>query len=91
MLLSIILFSSLAFSFILKGSYENIFIVLATMSFYKQVIVNKNYKSLIYGVLISFIGVNLVISFIFKDYIVIKEVQTSERKRRNFSFVSIRR
>ena len=66
MLLSIILFSSLAFSFILKGSYENIFIVLATMSFYKQVIVNKNYKSLIYGVMISFIGVNLVISFILK-------------------------
>ena len=69
MLLSIILFSSLAFRFILKGSYENIFIVLATMSFYKQVIVNKNYKSLIYGVLISFIGVNLVISFIFKNII----------------------
>ena len=80
MLLSIILFSSLAFSFILKGSYENIFIVLATMSFYKQVIVNKNYKSLIYGVLISFIGVNLVISFIFKDYIVIKEVQPVKEK-----------
>lgn len=55
MLFSIILFSSLALSFILKGSYENIFIVLATMAFYKQVIVNKNYKNLIYGALISFI------------------------------------
>ena len=44
MLFSIILFSSLALSFILKGSYENIFIVLATIAFYKQVIVNKNYN-----------------------------------------------
>lgn len=80
MLFSIILFSSLALSFILKGSYENIFIVLATMAFYKQVIVNKNYKNLIYGALISFIGINLVISFIFKDYIVIKNTQPTKEK-----------
>ena len=80
MLFSIILFSSLALSFILKGSYENIFIVLATIAFYKQVIVNKNYKNLIYGALISFIGINLVISFIFKDYIVIKNTQPTKEK-----------
>ena len=80
MLFSIILFSSLALSFILKGSYENIFIVLATMVFYKQVIVNKNYKNLIYGALISFIGINLVISFIFKDYIVIKNTPPTKEK-----------
>ncbi len=81
MLFSIILFSSLALSFILKGSYENIFIVLATIAFYKQVIVNKNYKYLIYGILISFIGVNLVISFIFKDYIVIKDTEPIKEKK----------
>lgn len=80
MLFSIILFSSLALSFILKGSYENIFIVLATIAFYKQVIVNKNYKNLIYGALISFIGINLVISFIFKDYIVIENTQPTKEK-----------
>jgi len=80
MLFSIILFSSVAFSFILKGRYENIFIVLATIAFYKQVIVDKNYKNLIYGALVSFISVNLVISFIFKDYIVIKDVEPVNEK-----------
>jgi len=80
MLFSIILFSSLAFSFIFKGYYENIFIVLATIAFYKQVIVNKNYKSLIYGVVVSFISVNLIISFIFKDYILIKDVEPINEK-----------
>ena len=60
MLFSIILFSSLALSFILKGSYENIFIVLATMAFYKQDIVIEN-------------------------------TQPTKEKRRDFSFVSIRR
>lgn len=80
MLFSIILFSSLALSFILKGSYENIFIVLSTMAFYKQVIVNKIYKNLIYGALISFIGINLIISFIFKDYIVIKNTQPTKKE-----------
>ena len=58
------------------------FIVLATMAFYKQVIVNKNYKNLIYGALISFIGINLIISFIFKDYIVIKKYATYKRKKK---------
>jgi len=80
MLFSIILFSSVAFSFILKGRYENIFIVLATIAFYKQVIVDKNYKNLIYGAIVSFISVNLVISFIFKDYIVIKDVEPVNEK-----------
>jgi len=80
MLFSIILFSSVAFSFILKGRYENIFIVLATIAFYKQVIVDKNYKNLIYGAIVSFISVNLVISFIFKDYIAIKDVEPVNEK-----------
>lgn len=80
MLFSIILFSSLALSFILKGSYENIFIVFATMAFYKLVIVDKNYNKLIYGALISFIGINLVVSVIFKDYIVIKDTQPVKEK-----------
>jgi len=80
MLFSIILFSALAFSFIFKGYYENIFIVLATIAFYKQVIVNKNYKSLIYGAVVSFISVNLIISFIFKDYIVIKDIEPINEK-----------
>lgn len=80
MLFSIILFSSLAFSLVLKESYENIFIVLATMAFYKQVIVNKDYKNLIYAILISFVGVNLVISFLFKDYIVIKDTEPVTEK-----------
>lgn len=80
MLFSIILFSSLALSFILKGSYENIFIVFASIAFYKLVIVDKNYNKLIYGALISFIGINLVISFIFKDYIVIKDTQAIQEQ-----------
>ena len=80
MLLSIILFSSLAFSFILKGSYENIFIVLATMSFYKQVIVNKNYKSLIYGVKSLIIGIPIGLILSYLIYRTMGEIYLTEYK-----------
>ncbi|MDK2563033.1 CbiX/SirB N-terminal domain-containing protein [Romboutsia sedimentorum] len=80
MLLSILLFISIAFSFIFKGYMENIFIVLATLIIYKQVIINKDYKYMLYAFIISFISVNLIIAFSFKDEISFKDVKVGEDK-----------
>lgn len=80
MLLSIILFTSIVLSLILNGYMENIFIVLSTVLIYKQIIINKDYKYMVYALIISFIGVNLMITFAFRDYISFKDIQPGEDK-----------
>lgn len=71
---------SLFLSFILNGYYENIFIVLATIAFYKQIIIDKQYKYIVYALIISFIGVNFLITFGFRNYISLKDVQQGVEK-----------
>ncbi|MFI3209824.1 MAG: hypothetical protein R3Y64_02030 [Peptostreptococcaceae bacterium] len=73
MFFSIVLFCSLFFSFIVKGNLENLLIVLFSCSFYKVFIIDKNYKSLIYGFFISYFIVNFFIVFGIRDYILIRE------------------
>lgn len=80
MLVALIFSTSLFFSLISKGNFENIFIVLASIAFYKQIIVNKEYKSILYALIISFIGVNLIITFGFRNYIDFKYVQPTVEK-----------
>ncbi len=72
MLYSIILFLSLMYSLIVKDSIENIFIIVASLMFYKVVIIDKNLRDLLYGFIISFIGINLIILFVIKDPVAIK-------------------
>ena len=69
MLVSIVFSTSLFLSFILNGYFENIFIVLASIAFYKQIIIDKQYKYMAIALIISFIGVNFIITFGFRDYI----------------------
>lgn len=80
MIMSILLASSLILSFIFKGYFENIFIVLATIAFYKQIIIDRNYKSVVYTFIISFIGVNIFITFGLRNYISFKDVQPGIEK-----------
>ncbi len=68
MLLSLVLFLSLGCSLIFNGTIENLFIVLAALAFYKQVIIDRNYKKLAYALFISFLVLNFSITFIFRDY-----------------------
>ena len=81
MWVSIILFTSIALSLVLNGQMENIFIVLSTVLIYKQIIINKNYKYMVYGLIISFIGVNFMTTFGFRDYISFKDIQIGEDKK----------
>ena len=78
MMFSIILFTSIALSLILNGYMENILIILSTVIIYKQIIINKDYKYMIYALIISFIGVNLMVTFGFRDYISFRDIQPGE-------------
>ena len=80
MIMVILFASSLFLSFIFKGYFENIFIVLATITFYKQIIIDKNYKNILYAFIISFIGVNIFITFGLRNYISFKGVQQGIEK-----------
>ena len=80
MLVWIILFTSLALSLIFNGYMENIFIVLSTIMIYKQINIKKDYKYMACALLISFIGVNCIISFGFRNYISFKDVQPGKDK-----------
>ena len=80
MIMAILFASSLLLSFIFKGYFENIFIVLATITFYKQIIIDKNYKNIVYAFIISFIGVNIFITFGFRNYISFKDIQPGIEK-----------
>lgn len=59
---------------------ENIFIVLATLLFYKQIFIDKEYKYLAYSLIIAFIGSNFIILFGFRNYIDFKDISTQEEK-----------
>lgn len=80
MLIAMIFAISLFLSFILNGYLENIFIVLAAIAFYKQIIIDKQYKYMVYALIISFIGVNFLITFGFRNYISFKDVQIGVEK-----------
>lgn len=80
MLIWIIFFISLALSLIFNGYMENIFIVLATVMIYKQITSKKDYKYMVYALIISFIGVNCMILFGFRNYISFKDVQPGIEK-----------
>lgn len=82
MWISIVLCISLALSFIFNGYIENIFIVLTTALFYKQIIINKEYKYMVIAIIIAFIGVNFMITFIFRDYVSFKDVVDSTEKEK---------
>lgn len=59
---------------------ENIFIVLATLAFYKQIFIDKEYKYMVYALLISFIGVNFIVISAFRDRIVFEDISPQEEK-----------
>ena len=80
MLNSTLLFGSIFLSLILTGYMENIFIVLATLIFYKQIIVDRNYKYMAYGIIIAFIGVNIITASIFRNKITTKEITPLENQ-----------
>ena len=80
MLFSIFLSICLYFSLIFNGYAENIFIILATLLFYKIVLVEKEYKIILPSLIICFIGINMLCISGFRDHIKIKEVQTLERE-----------
>ncbi|MGL6105857.1 hypothetical protein [Romboutsia sp.] len=80
MLVAMVFATSLFLSFIVKGNLENIFIVLAAIAFYKQIIVDKKYKYMVYALIISFIGVNFMITFGFRNYISFKDAQPTSEK-----------
>ncbi|MGL5329560.1 MAG: CbiX/SirB N-terminal domain-containing protein [Peptostreptococcaceae bacterium] len=75
---STLLFVSLLLSFIFTGYMENIFIVLATLLFYKQIIIDKDYKYMAYGFIIAFIGINITIVSVFRNDIKIKDISPLE-------------
>ena len=78
MLSSILLFVCIFLGFIFTGYMENIFIVLATLLFYKQIIIDKDYKYIAYGLIIAFIGTNIITISIFRNKIAIKDVSPLE-------------
>lgn len=81
MLSSIILFTCIFLSFIFPGYMENIFIVLATLLFYKHVVIEKDYKYIAYGLIIAFIGVNIITISIFKNKISIKDISPLDEQK----------
>ncbi|MEG1312224.1 MAG: ferrochelatase, partial [Romboutsia sp.] len=82
MWISIALCVSLFFSFIFKGYIENIFIVLATILTYKQIIINKEYKYMIYAIIIAFTLTNFIITFVFRNYVTFKDIEESIEKEK---------
>lgn len=80
MINSTLLFACMFFSFIFRGYLENIFIVLATLLFYKQIIVDKDYKYMAYSLIIAFIGVNIITVSIFRNNISSNEISPLENK-----------
>ncbi|MEG0843778.1 MAG: hypothetical protein RSF39_06465 [Romboutsia sp.] len=80
MLISIVLCSLIFLSFIFDGVMENIFIVLAVMAFYKQIIMCKDYKYMAYALIISYIGVNFIMTFGFRNYLSFDEISPEQDK-----------
>lgn len=80
MLISALLCSCICLSFIFDGYMENIFIVLAVIAFYKQIILNKEYKYMCYALIISFIGVNCIAVTGLRDYIKFEDVQPAQER-----------
>lgn len=80
MLISVILCTCICLSLIFDGYMENIFIVLAAIAFYKQIIIDKKYKYLACALIISFIGVNIISISGFRTYIKFKDILPAEEK-----------
>lgn len=80
MIISILLCSCIILSFVFNGYMENIFIFLATLAFYKQIIVDKEYKYMLCAVLVSFIGVNFIIISAFRDHIKFEDISPQEER-----------
>ena len=80
MLNSTLLFGCIFLSLILNGYMENIFIVLATLIFYKLIIVDRNYKYMAYGIIIAFIGVNIITVSVFRNKITTQEISPLEKQ-----------
>lgn len=80
MLNSILLCSAICLSFVFDGYMENIFIVLSVMCFYKQIIIDKEYKYIGYAFIISIIGLNFILVLGFRDYVSMKEIYPQEEK-----------
>ena len=74
MLISTILCTCIFLSFIFDGYMENLFIILATLLLYKQIVIDREYKYLIYAIIISFIGVNIISIYGLRNYIKFKDV-----------------
>ncbi len=81
MMNSIILCLCFILSFIFNGYVENILIVFATILFYKQVFINKDYKYIAFSLIISLICINSMIIFGFRDYISFKDIKSSVDKK----------
>lgn len=80
MLNSTLLFICVFLSFIFTGYMENIFIVLSTLIFYKQIILDRDYKYMAYGLIIAFIGVNIITVSAFRNHIKIKDISPLEEQ-----------
>ena len=80
MLNSTLLFICVFLSFIFTGYMENIFIVLSTLIFYKQIILDRDYKYMAYGLIIAFIGVNIITVSVFRNHIKIKDISPLEEQ-----------
>lgn len=80
MLISALLCICICLSFIFDGYMENIFIVLAVIAFYKQIIINKEYKYMCYAVIISIIGVNCLVTLGFRDYIKFEDAEPAQER-----------
>lgn len=80
MLNSTILCVCIFLSFIFNGYMENIFIILATVLLYKEIIIAKEYKYIPYAIIISFIGVNIVVISGLRNHIEFKDILPDKEK-----------